>query len=87
MFEILYDNEKKIRKDIEKIPTTQAIVIKKTIEAKLRLDPMATTRPLKGSKHGLRRLRVGDYRVVFHIDHKKGRVIINTIRHRKNVYG
>jgi mRNA interferase RelE/StbE len=86
VFRIVYDNENRIRKDIARISVKHTAIIKKAIEERLVKDPMAATKPLKGTKHGLRRLRVGDYRVVFHIDHKKELVIISTIRHRKDVY-
>ena len=41
---------------------------------------------LKGSLSGLRKYRVGDYRLVCHIEHKKTHVLIVNIGHRKNVY-
>ncbi len=32
------------------------------------------------------RLRVGDYKVVYEIDRKAGRVVVLYVGHRKNVY-
>lgn len=34
----------------------------------------------------LYRIRVGDYRIVYHLDHKKKTVIITKIGHRREVY-
>jgi len=45
--------------------------------------------PEKGNKLKLsnfRRLRIGDYRAIYEIDHKKKQVIILFIGHRKDVY-
>ena len=32
------------------------------------------------------KLRIGDYRAIYEIDHKEKKVIVLFIRHRKNVY-
>jgi len=32
------------------------------------------------------RVRVGDYRIVYHVDDKKRKVVVTRIRHRREVY-
>lgn len=60
--------------------------IKKAIEEKLMLDPIGFGKPLRYSLKGHRRLRVGDYRVVYRIEYSSNKVIIVAIKHRKNIY-
>jgi addiction module RelE/StbE family toxin len=60
--------------------------IKKAIEKKLAIDPIAFGKPLRYSLKGLRRLRVDDYRVIYKVDENDLKVIIVKIAHRKEVY-
>jgi len=43
--------------------------------------------PLTGHLSGLRKLRIGDYRVVYQIRNLELVVLVINIGHRKNVYG
>lgn len=54
------------------------------IDQRLTVDPAAYGKPLGGSFAGLRRIRVGDYRVVFRV--KRRIVIVLAASHRKTVY-
>jgi mRNA interferase RelE/StbE len=60
--------------------------IKKAIEAKLAIDPMRFGKPLRHSFHHLRSLRVGDYRVLYKLDHTLMTVSVAAIGHRRDVY-
>lgn len=62
-------------------------IIRKAIEKKLAVDPVAFGKPLRYSLKGYRRLRVGDYRVIYKIVEDKVLVIIIDIDHRKDIYG
>jgi addiction module toxin, RelE/StbE family len=42
--------------------------------------------PLKGTLGGLWKYRVGDYRLICQIEHKKFCVLIVNVGHRKNIY-
>lgn len=57
---------------------------KMSIEEKLTTRPEIFGAPLRESLKGLRKLRVGDYRIIFLISHEK--VIIFGILHRSVVY-
>lgn len=41
---------------------------------------------LKGEFSGLRRLRVGDYRIIYEVIHKELTVLVVRIGHRREVY-
>ncbi len=58
--------------------------IQKSIETRLLVDPISYGLPLRKSLHGHRKLRVGDYRIIYRIHGKE--VIILKIGHRKDVY-
>jgi mRNA interferase RelE/StbE len=58
--------------------------IKRAIEKKLMTRPEVYGRPLRRSLKGYRKLRVGDYRIVFRIEEKQIRVFV--IQHRSIVY-
>lgn len=75
-----------VKEDLSTIPKTHKIQIKKTIEKKLTTNPIEFGKPLQYSLKGLRRLRVGDYRIIFQIEEEKNTVLIVKIGHRKEVY-
>lgn len=72
--------------DIPLLPKRFKEAIKSAIEEKLMTDPVGFGKPLRYSLKGHRRLRVGDYRIVYRIDPRKHIVLIVAIKHRKAVY-
>lgn len=70
--------------DIPAIPRNLRDRLGRAIETRLAAAPERYGEPLRGPFHGYRKLRVGDYRVVYRI--VKGEVWILAIRHRKDVY-
>ena len=75
-----------VKEDIPDLPKTMRELIKKAIETRLTADPIGLGKPLRYSFMGHRRIRVGDYRVVYRVDVKARMVTIVFIRHRKDVY-
>lgn len=75
-----------IEEDIPALPKNTKIKIRKAIEERLALDPVAFGKPLRYSLKGHRRLRVGDYRIVYRIEPEKAIVLIVAIKHRKDIY-
>lgn len=61
-------------------------MIRNAIEKKLTVNPISFGKPLQYSLKGYRRLRVGDYRVVYTIIDDKVLVFIIDIDHRKAIY-
>ena len=82
-FEILY-HESVVSDDIPKLPKEWQGRIQKAIEGKLVTQPEVFGKPLSRSLKNYRKLRVGDYRVVFRVE--KRIVKILTIKHRSIVY-
>lgn len=76
--------EEVVKQDIPALNQRMKKVIKKAIEERLMIDPISFGRPLQYSLKSHRRLRVGDYRIVYRIEKKL--VIIVAIKHRKEVY-
>lgn len=57
-----------VREDIPVLPKRFAQSIKRAIEERLTVDPIGFGKPLRYSLSGHRRLRVGDYRIVYRVD-------------------
>jgi len=82
-FEIQY-HELVYREDIPKLSKILKQRIKRAIEEKLMAHPEIYGKPLRRSLKGYRKLRVGDYRIIFRIT---GNIIkIFIIQHRSKVY-
>jgi mRNA interferase RelE/StbE len=75
-----------VQNDIPALPKTMRLRIKNAIETRLVVDPIGLGKPLRYSFIGHRRIRVGDYRIVFRVDMKSHVVLIVLIKHRKDVY-
>ena len=45
-----------------------------------------TPLPLKGDLSGLYKLKVGDWRIIYDIDHKEKVITVHKIGHRKEIY-
>lgn len=73
-----------IRKDISSIPRNIKSRIQKAIEERLIVDPGKYGEPLRRSLRGYRKLRVGDYRIIYRVQSRK--IIILKIGHRRAVY-
>ena len=82
-FEILY-HKAVVKEDIPRLAATWKHKIQTAIEEKLTLYPDVYGKPLRRSLKGYRKLRVGDYRVVFRISGSK--ILILAILHRSVVY-
>lgn len=81
---ILTYHEKVVKEDIPKLDRSTKDRIKKSIEAKLLTAPEKFGKPLRRSLKGYRKLRVGDYRIVFLIENEYIKII--AIKHRREVY-
>lgn len=75
-----------IKEDIPALPKTVAQKVKKAIDQRLATEPLLYGKPLRFNLSGYRRLRVGDWRVIYYIERKTGIVVITAIDHRKDIY-
>jgi len=74
-----------VRDDIPALGSAKAR-IKTAIETKLMRDPLTFGKPLRYSLSGQRSLRVGDWRILYQIDHPGHTVRITAIGHRSRIY-
>ena len=73
-----------ISKDISSFPQNIKSRIKKAIEQRLARDPIKFGEPLRRSLKGYRKMRVGDYRIIYRIESSE--IIVLKIGLRKEVY-
>ena len=75
-------------KDVKKFGSVARRRIVEYLERRVALatDPRKLGKPLTGTKFGLWRYRVGDYRVICRIEDKQLVVLVVKVGHRKNVY-
>ena len=73
-----------VERDIPALPKKEKARIQKAIAEKLKTHPETFGKPLRRSLKGYRRLRVGEYRVIFRIEDQT--VNIFAIGHRSTVY-
>ncbi|PYQ63096.1 MAG: type II toxin-antitoxin system RelE/ParE family toxin [Acidobacteria bacterium] len=71
-------------KSLSRIPKAERSRLIQAID-RLRREPLAGG-TLKGEFSGLRRLRVGDYRIVYEVLHEQVTVLVVRIGHRREVY-
>ncbi len=77
--------ESVVRHDIPSLPATAKRQMRAAIDRKLGSHPVEFGKPLRYSFKGARRLRVGDYRVIYTIE-PPDVVVIVKIGHRREVY-
>ena len=82
-FVVVYQKEV-VTKDIPALSREWSERIRSAIENKLTSQPEIFGKPLRRSLAGYRKLRIGDYRVVFKIE--KRTITILAILHRSVVY-
>ena len=75
---------KKARKELEKVPKKERLVILDAIEDLGRVPRPDGCKKLKNSEYW--RIRRGNYRVIYHIEDAVLKVLVVRVGHRKNVY-
>ncbi len=83
MYKILYVDTV-VNNDLPSILESWRGDIRKVIETKLMTHPEVYSRPLRRSLKGYRKLRVGDYRIIFRIEENTVKIFV--IQHRSTVY-
>ena len=83
-FEVIY-REAVVSQDIPKLSKEWSGKVQRAIEEKLTSHPEVFGKPLRSSLKGYRKLRVGDWRVIFRIEGNTVKVF--AIMHRSVVYG
>ena len=73
-----------VKKDLKRIDNVSKSRIKRTIETRLMIDPEKHGPPLKGNLKGFRKLRIGEYRIIYKIVNNE--ISVLGIMHRKEIY-
>jgi len=82
-YKLLYHPHVK-KKDLPRINKTMKKRIRTAIENRLMVEPVRYGEPLKRTLKGYRKLRVGDFRIVYKIEQEY--ILILGICHRKDIY-
>ena len=82
----IIEYEAGIKEKLISLPKASREAIIMAIEKKLTNDPITFGKQLRYNLKGYKRLRVGDYRVIYKINENKILVIIVDVDHRKNIY-
>ena len=82
-FKIIYES-RVIEDDIKRLSQRDKEQIRRAVEEKLTSSPEIFGKPLRHSLKGRRKLRVGDYRVIFVIEGNEVKVL--AIGHRSDIY-
>lgn len=72
------------KEDLPKIPKDAKETISRAIEERLQAEPFAVGQPLRHSLKGHRKLRVGNYRIIYRVKGKE--IIVLKIGHRREIY-
>ncbi len=83
-YKVIY--EKRVAKDIEKIPHIDVVRIVEKIHALAHEEQWLDTRKLKWYVDNLYRLRVGDYRVIYEKRNNELIILVLQVGHRKEIY-
>ena len=82
-FEVRY-HQLVVEEDIPKLSSVWRMKIRLAIEKRLTTKPDLYGKPLRRSLKGCRKLRVGDYRVIYRVEERVVKILI--IQHRSVVY-
>lgn len=74
-----------VEKDFRALPKSVTRRVWLKIEG-LAEDPVPSQSAKLGGAEALYRIRVGDYRVIYGVDHSSKEVVIHYVRHRKDAY-
>ncbi|MEN6452336.1 MAG: type II toxin-antitoxin system RelE/ParE family toxin [Thermoguttaceae bacterium] len=74
-----------VERDVRHIPRADCSRIFARIEA-LSSSPLPPGALKLSDAEGLYRIRAGNYRIVYQVDHKTRRVVVHYVRHRRDAY-
>jgi mRNA interferase RelE/StbE len=74
-----------VEKDLRVLPKALLARVLSQIES-LKDDPYSRRSVQLEDGEGLRRIRVGDYRVIYGVDKGKKVILVHYVRHRREVY-
>jgi mRNA interferase RelE/StbE len=83
-----YRIESTAERNLRDLGPAAALEIRGFLDQRIRgaADPTAFGKPLRGSKHGLWRFRVRDYRLICRLENSVLIVVVVAVGHRSTVY-
>jgi len=72
--------------DLKKLDRKIAKKVVDKVKEYLVNDPIELGSPLKGHLKGFYRYRIGEYRVIYAMDHEEKKIIILNVNHRSKIY-
>ena len=72
--------------DIKQIDRVRQKAIIEKVKSYLLKDPLNIGKPLSGRFKGLYRLRFENYRIIYAVNKEEMKVLIGSVRHRKEAY-
>jgi len=73
-------------RDLKRLDRTIAKKIIEKVKNYLVKDPIKLGIQLRGNLKGFYRYRIGEYRVIYVIDHEEKKIIVLNVNHRKKIY-
>jgi mRNA interferase RelE/StbE len=77
--------EKRVLKDLDRLPKPDLVRVDKTIQL-LAQNPLPPGSKKLVGERNLYRVRQGDYRIIYSVDHRAQEIRLLGVRHRKDVY-
>lgn len=84
-YRVMYE-EDVIREDFPKLDELNRQRVIKEVREKLSVAPDQLGRPLRRALKGYRRLRVGDYRVIYRVEPEEALLFVVMVIHRRTEY-
>lgn len=84
MFEVRETDDAKA--DVQKLPLDIQLRIQSLYQRLARWPNVSGYKALRDSLRGAYRLRTGDYRILFRVEHEAGLIVVFRIAHRRDVY-
>jgi mRNA interferase RelE/StbE len=73
-------------RDLARLDKSIAQAVRKKLDLLIHNVEIVPHHALSGAWRGFYRIRVGDYRVIYKLDHKNRFVIVEKIAHRSEIY-
>jgi mRNA interferase RelE/StbE len=75
-----------IEENLPALPVKIEARVREAMDKRIAVDPVNLGKALRGRLVGSRRLRVGDYRIIYRVDKLGHTVTITKIGHRSTIY-
>ncbi len=74
-----------LRKDLRSLPPAMVLRVLQQFDA-LSADPLPKSSVKLTGAERRYRIRIGDYRIIYEVDHNTQQVVVHYVRHRREAY-